>query len=442
MKWLILILVLAACGTTAPVGDTAGQAATSTPIPTAPAVARPTYVVQRGTVQETLTFSGRWRPRDQQALSFEIAGSIRRVEVQRGDAVSAGQLLADYQINDLEDQLANALLDLESARNALENDEDGIVQTVEDAQLELLNAQLALDEALANSPWTSVASSAISLEQAQRSLDEARRDYNTTISDPTQPASSIEAAYRALLNAESNLRSSQISYSGSAQSFNNYEFTIISAENRVTLAEIELERALTGDGSDSNAVDNFQNSQLNVDQIEADIARSSLFAPFDGEILEVSIQPGATVDAFETVIVIAIPEPREIIAEIPVNQANQLNVGRLGVCTVFNQPDTAVQCAIRQFPLSARDADQTTRVVADFGELPSETLIEVNMPLDVREDVLWLPPAAIRTFQNRVFVVLETEDGPVRVDVQLGLQTDDRVEIVSGLNEGDVVVGQ
>jgi hypothetical protein len=61
------------------------------------------------------------------------------------------------------------------------------------------------------------------------------------------------------------------------------------------------------------------------------------------------------------------------------------------------------------------------------------------MALQVRENVLWLPPAAIRTFQNRTFVVLQTPDGPRTVDVQIGLQTDERVEIVSGVEEGDIV---
>ena len=68
-------------------------------------------------------------------------------------------------------------------------------------------------------------------------------------------------------------------------------------------------------------------------------------------------------------------------------------------------------------------------------------LIQIQMPLEVRQNVLWLPPAAIRTFQNRTFVVLDTPDGPRSVDVQIGLQTDDRVEIISGVNEGDVVEG-
>jgi multidrug efflux pump subunit AcrA (membrane-fusion protein) len=54
--------------------------------------------------------------------------------------------------------------------------------------------------------------------------------------------------------------------------------------------------------------------------------------------------------------------------------------------------------------------------------------------------VLWLPPDAIRTAGGRTFVIINSEAGPKRVDVELGLQTRDRVEIVSGLDEGQVVV--
>jgi HlyD family secretion protein len=117
LRWFGTIMLLIACAACS--GGEPPQAQvvpTSTPIPTAPAAAPPTYVVQRGDVQELLRFSGRWQPRDQQQLSFEIAGTIRRVNVRRGDTVTAGQLLADYQITDLENQLASAQLELESAQ--------------------------------------------------------------------------------------------------------------------------------------------------------------------------------------------------------------------------------------------------------------------------------------------------------------------------------------
>ncbi|HEX9019266.1 MAG TPA: hypothetical protein VF806_08760, partial [Anaerolineaceae bacterium] len=56
-------------------------------------------------------------------------------------------------------------------------------------------------------------------------------------------------------------------------------------------------------------------------------------------------------------------------------------------------------------------------------------------------NVLWLPPQAIRTFEGRNFVVVKNETGQsARTDVKIGIKNDDRVEIVSGVKEGQEVV--
>lgn len=432
------LIFLAACtsGNT-PSGQ---QGPTSTPFPTAPAVARPTYTVQRGTVQTELTFTGRWQPRDQMKLSFPINGTIRQVNVTRGDQVAAGQLLADYQIDDLENQLANAQLELESAQANLTSGSEGTVQTVEDAQINLANAQLSLDSAKASRAWTSVASARLGVDNAQRALDNAQRSYDDIISRADSSASAVNNAYEALQNAQSSLQSAWYSYYSAAQQYNNGEFNIAQLENALTRAQLELERAQSG-GSSTNEQQTLRSVQLQIDQLNAQIAQSSLYAPISGVVQEVTIQPGDQVDAFNAVITIGLPDPKEVIASLAFSDTQQLNIGQVGVCQILNQPETAVQCAVRQIPLTARDAEQTTRVAASLDNAELNQLVEVNMPLEVRENVLWLPPAAIRTFQNRIFVVLDTPDGPRSVDITLGLQTDERVEIISGLNEGDIVVG-
>lgn len=447
--WLIRILTLscllfvAACsGNETPGVDPAAAQAepTITPLPTAPAVARPTYLVQRGDVQEILEFPGRWQPRDQVNLSFEISGTIRQVNVRQGDTVTAGQLLADYQITDLEDQLASAQLQLESAQSSLESGAEGSVNSVADAEIALANARLSLESTKAGSPWTSVASARISLDNAAISLENAQRAYDEALSHPENPASTVDSAYQQLQNAQNGLLSAQISYDSAAQSFNNYEFQIAQAENAVIQAELNLNQA-RGGGGNPEGEQSVRSAQLTIDQLNADIARSSLYSPIDGVVLEVSIQPGDNAEAFNTVITVGLPEPKEAIASLAIGDAQDLSVGLVGVCFIVNRPESSVQCVVRRIPSSSQDADQTTRIAASLEEAQDGQLITVQMPLQVREDVLWLPPVAIRTFQNRTFVVLETPDGPRSVDVEIGLQTDERVEIISGVNEGDVIQG-
>ena len=72
--------------------------------------------------------------------------------------------------------------------------------------------------------------------------------------------------------------------------------------------------------------------------------------------------------------------------------------------------------------------------------------VRVKVILEQKEDVLWLPPQAVRSFEGRNFVVVQSEDGQRRVDVKLGLRSGDRVEIVwvegvENLSEGQMVVG-
>ncbi len=440
---MMMIVLLAACSSDSPNPDDntarAQTAPTSTPIPTAEVAARPTYTVQRGNVEDVFSFTGRWQPRDQMTLSFPVSGTIRQVNVQRGDAVSTGDLLADYDTSDLDNQLDSAQIQLDTALSGVDTSATGDIESVENAQISLANARISLENTKAGSPWTSVASARNSIDSAQQSLDNAQRNYRDALSHPENPASTVDSAYQQVLNAQNQLENAQYSYFSAAQNFNNYSYQVKQAENQVVQAELNLQRAINA-AAGGVSDENVRSAQLNIDQIKQKIADSSLYAPIDGVILEVTIAPGDAVQAYNAVIVIGLPEPKEVIASLAITDANRLSVGMTGVCQVVNRPETAVGCIVRSIPLSSKDADQTTRVAASLTNIADNQLIDVEMPLEIAENVLWLPPSVIRTFQNRTFVVLDTPDGPRTVDVELGLQTDDRVEIVSGVNEGDVVI--
>jgi multidrug efflux pump subunit AcrA (membrane-fusion protein) len=440
---MMLFLLLTACSSANPGLDDnavgAQAAPTSTPVPTAEIAARPTYAVQRGNVEDIFSFTGRWQPRDQMTLSFPVSGTISQVNVKRGDAVNAGDLLAQFDTSSLENQLSNAQLQLETAKSNVSTSATGDIQSVENAQISLANAQLSLENTKASSPWTSVASSRLSLDSANQSLENAQRNYRDALSHPENPASTVDSAYQQVLSAQNQVKNAQNSYFSAAQNFNNYQFQVEQSENQVIQAQINLQRAIEA-ASAGVSDENVRSAQLSIDQINQQIADSSLYAPISGVILDVTIAPGDAVQAHNSVMVIGLPEPKEVIANLAISDANRLSVGMVGVCEVVNHPETAVGCVVRSIPLSSKDADQTTRVAASLSNVADNQLIDVEMPLQIVENVLWLPPSVIRTFQNRTFVVLQTPDGPRTVDVQLGLQTTDRVEIVSGVNEGDVVI--
>jgi multidrug efflux pump subunit AcrA (membrane-fusion protein) len=48
----------------------------------------------------------------------------------------------------------------------------------------------------------------------------------------------------------------------------------------------------------------------------------------------------------------------------------------------------------------------------------------------------------VRAFEGRRFVVVRKGDRESRVPVKVGIETDERVEILEGVEEGDLIVGQ
>ena len=394
-----------------------------------------TYVVQRGTVQNIFAFSGTWLPRDQQVLFFDIPGTIQSVNVQQNSTVSAGTVLVDYGIADLQSQLDRAQSSLLAAQESqvIEDNAGGIL----DAQVQLAGARLGLQQTYDAIPFTGINAAQLGLQSAKDALETAERNYNNVIGDPTNSPGAIDGAYEGLRAAQKALQGAQNSYWGAAQSFNLYDYSIIGAENNLLITELSYQATLQQIGS-SEIDETIQDLQTQVDDLTAQIAQSSLIAPFDGEVLEVNVIRGDRVEAFQDVITLALPEPLEIFADLSQEDYQRLDVGMLGICQASGQPETAVQCIVRQLPPT--NGSVSVRIAASFDNVIRGQLINVSIPIGAQDNVLWLPPQAIRTFQSRAFVVVQTSDGEDVVDITIGLRTDDRVEILSGLNEGDIVI--
>ena len=115
----------------------------------------------------------------------------------------------------------------------------------------------------------------------------------------------------------------------------------------------------------------------------------------------------------------------------------------------FDLPSLEDQRAGRVYASFALELEQagrhTVRIAFDD---PTEALafqvgdrVRVHVVIERRDDVLWLPPAAVREFGGRNFVIVEDARGQSRMDVALGLEGDGRVEIQEGLVEGQTVIG-
>lgn len=388
---LLLSFVLSGCALL-PTGSTtlenpfAAQAEepTPTPIPTAIVPLKPTYEVKTGEILRQTSFSGRVSPVEVHELFFRSGGRVRQIYVTRNEMVQAGDIIADLEIDDLERQVTAAELNLERAQSRLDEAQADLEFDQRSAQIAVEIAQLRLTELRRSNPEDLIA---LSIQQKQ-----------------------------------------------------------------VELTEIAVERLARGvDPLLQNDVDR---AQLEMDRLSTAIEDARIRAPIDGQILTLSLTVGRPAEAFAPVVVVADPSALEISSELTSTQMEGLAEGMPVAIKMVGRPGQTLDGEIRRLPypfgsgggVSVDDLDKSTRITvqqsAEEIGYGLGDLMQVEVELERKADILWLPPSAIRTFDGRRFVVVQDGDVQRRVDVKTGIQTPDQVEIVEGLELGQVVVGQ
>lgn len=319
---LVVLFILAGCaqqpssferveGTATAVPEAAEGEATATSEP----IRRGVTILADGTVKAELPTL---------PLAFSTSGKVLELHVQPGDRVSAGDLIAVLDDTTLHDSIANAQLQVSQAESSLaqaEADLDELVNwepdslAVELAQANLESAQAALANAQTQDAVSgnNATSARISLEQAQRGLQDAQNAV-TTAYDPgrewefgiewmrTALENERKAADRNLQFAQEQLEVAQANYNLALAGINND--TAVSAEASVVSAEQSLAQAQEGPKPEEleaaqRAVEqaeiSLQQSQLTLQQAERALSDAQLLAPWDGTVLTVDAAPGAFV---------------------------------------------------------------------------------------------------------------------------------------------------
>jgi RND family efflux transporter MFP subunit len=212
------------------------------------------------------------------------------------------------------------------------------------------------------------------------------------------------------------------------------------AELQVQLAQMDLDEVL------ANPV--LHESSSRAKELEQALIDAQLKAPFAGFIVEAPA-PGRAVKTTSDAFQIGDTSELEIAATVMEQVLQQLTEG-MTVTVVFEgtgnrQPFTGV---VRQLPYpygSGANGGDQIRVTLDQppeqGGYQLGDRVIVSAVLQQKDDILWLPPQAIRTVGGRTFIIAQAADGQKRVEITPGLQTRDRVEIAGNVSEGQVVIG-
>jgi multidrug efflux pump subunit AcrA (membrane-fusion protein) len=352
-----------------------------TPLPTPVVPSKPVYQVESGDIIYQQRYSGRVVPAVSQTLTFELDGRVAETFVSDGDTVQQGDVLAVLDTTDLEAQLLNAQEELAVVQSIFDSASNQVDFGKARAQLELDLAQIRLDFALsqASEPYTDHDNFVISTRIIERDLAQLAVDEVSEGVDPE--------------------------------------------------LRFDVERA-----------------QDVVDSIQADIDRSQLIAPMDGILTSFPIEAGDVMIAYDFAGVVADTSTVQVLASLTITQLEELSEGMTVMMQQTNLPDDVFYGTITQLPEPYGTGTSEDAYIAFDTQPTADSLrlgdrVTLTVTIEERQGVLWLPPSAIRQFSGRNFVVIQNDSVQQRVDVRLGLEGNDRVEILEGLEEAQTVIG-
>jgi HlyD family secretion protein len=460
-----------------------------------------TATVQLGTLQATIGAAGNVTAKQQADLSFGQGGTVKSIDVQAGDRVKAGQLLAALDTANLELQLRNAQVNLKNAQDKLAQTQNpSTTQDIASARAKVEAAQAAYDKTVAGASQADLAASKAGLASAQAAYDAAVKSAGTSNSQLEASAASLEKARIAVQQAQSAY--DKISWQSSAatssqaatlqsatidfeQAKANYEALaattnsdasskvaqarssleqakanltklqtqvtqadITSAQATLTQAKNDLDKLLAG--PDANTLDLAQNAvdqaQIAVDQAQLALQQAQIIAPFDGIVTQVNVKLGQNASGGGNSIQIADLDHLQSVINMSEIDINRIKQGQTAQITMDALPNDNFQGTVTLIApagvLSQGVVNYpvTVDLTPPFDGVKTGMTSNVSIIVDQRNNVLTVPNRAIRTQGRQKVVTVLFEGQQMQVPVQTGLASDTATEITSGLKEGDVVV--
>jgi hypothetical protein len=95
-----------------------------------------------------------------------------------------------------------------------------------------------------------------------------------------------------------------------------------------------------------------------------------------------------------------------------------------------------------EYGIDRFDVDALYMIVpdSDASVLSTRDFATINVILNISEDALYVPFAAVKRANGRVFAYVLTNGIRTIRDIEEGLMGNERIEIINGLEEGETVI--
>ncbi|MBM6385685.1 MULTISPECIES: efflux RND transporter periplasmic adaptor subunit [Paenibacillus] len=208
----------------------------------------------------------------------------------------------------------------------------------------------------------------------------------------------------------------------------------------------------------------FEELRQELADLEEQLGKATLTAPFGGTIIAVQVEKGAAVKAYDPIATIADTSNLVVAATFAKEDLEKFSAGMKADVDINGAGKVAGRVKVMPVAEAAGSGSGNGGGSGEGGTPPvKETLdqyvivsltkmpkgVERGTPLTVSivtqrtEDAIVIPVSALRSIGSRTYVQVVESDGSKReVDVEVGQQTSTDVEILKGLTVGQKVVGR
>lgn len=182
-----------------------------------------------------------------------------------------------------------------------------------------------------------------------------------------------------------------------------------------------------------------------IEKVKLQISQTSITAPFRGRITERSVELGQSVRVGDRLYKVGAFTPLYADVFIPEQDSRQVRPGqhvtvRLGT----GEAEMAEGVVERISPVVDGDTGTvkgTVRFDPPSGAFRPGAFVRVEIDVDVHEDAVLIPKQAVMEEDGRLYVAIVEPSGFARREqVETGYQDEFRIEVISGVTEGESVV--
>jgi len=295
--FLVLVLLVTSCGGTQ---------------------ARPSPTPQAELIPAVVSASGKLLPARWANLSFRASGRVVEVQVQAGDQVKAGQVLARLDDGDARLALAQAHATLKMAQAQLAQLKAGArveeiaqqKQAVQAAQATLAGASARLEQLQRRPRQAELAAAESALRQAEAEWKVQADNYKANLREGNLGLTEEHLRYR-LQAAEEAVKAArarwdQLKAGATEAELRAARADVLAAQAQVDSAQARLNQMLAGPTAEERAVSeaNVAQMQAAVELAQAALDKTQLKAPFAGTVGNVYARVGEMLATGQTVIAV------------------------------------------------------------------------------------------------------------------------------------------